>query len=383
MTGPRIAIDHSAGFNQGAGIGRYARNLVPELVREMPGASFTLWYAPEPGRGAVFAEQAMAPFEGLARVKVRSCRFDRRRIDQLWFRARAPLPIELWTGRNDLVYSPDFTAPPSLRTPNIITIHDIAFSIVPERAPAGLRNYLTSVVPRAARNAAAIVAVSETTKRDIVERLRIPADRVTVVPNAAGERFFAAEPLTEVERKRLGLPQRYFLTVGTLEPRKNHQTLFAALRMLSGHLAIPLVVAGRVGWCADGIIASSKELEREGMVIRLDYVDDSLLPGLYACAEALIYPSWYEGFGLPVLEGMASGTRVIASDIPAHREISDGTVEFIDPGDVASIAAALESAANNPDDEFSRSRRVARARFYSWSESAKTLARLVEKVGAA
>lgn len=371
-------VDSSAGFNQGAGIGRYARGIVPAMVGALPETSFVFWYAPN--GGAAFRDVAMLPFNGPERVSVKRCRASRRRMDQLWFRARMPVPIELWTGRHDLVYSPDFTAPPSLRSPSVITIHDLAFMIVPERSPPGLRSFLTAVVPTAARQAAAIMAVSETTKHDIVERLGIDPDRIHVAPNAADDHFFNASPLDPATRSKLGIPDRYFLTVGTLEPRKNHETLFNAIRAMPASGAIPLVVAGAVGWSADSIVEAGQQLQREGKVVILDYVDEHRLPGLYAGAEALLYPSWYEGFGLPVLEGMAAGVRVIASDVPAHREVGGDEIFYVDPGDVEVVAAAMRDALETPDDPSARARRITRARHYSWERSGHRLAEVLTGV---
>jgi glycosyltransferase involved in cell wall biosynthesis len=372
----RIAIDQSAGFNQGAGIGRYARHLVPALVGELSDARFTLWYAPDDG--ARFAAQATGPLARAEDVRVRHTRIPRRRMDQLWFRLRAPLPIELWTGRQDVVYSPDFTAPPAIRTPRIVTIHDLAFEIVPERAPKGLRDYLSAAVPRAVREAAAVVAVSETTRDDLVERLGIDPDRVTIVPNAADARFFAATPLDEATRTRLGLPEQYLLTVGTIEPRKNHLTLFEALDRLSSSVRVPLVVAGRVGWSADEVVAAAEACRARGTVILLDYLADELLPGVYAGAAALVYPSWYEGFGLPVVEGLATGVPVVASDVPAHREVGGDQVVYAPPGDADALAIAIESALTAP--QGTASARRARAARYSWQGSGKTLAGLIDEV---
>jgi glycosyltransferase involved in cell wall biosynthesis len=374
----RIAIDQSAGFNQGAGIGRYARNLVPALVASLPDSQFTLWYAPD--GTPRFADESVAPFNGEPRVRVRRTRFPRRRMDQLWFRLRAPIPIEIWAGWQDLVYSPDFTAPPAIRTPRIVTIHDLAFEIVPERAPRALRAYLSAVVPRAVSEAAAVVAVSETTRRDLIERYRLDPAKVTVVPNAADARFFAAAPLSSDVRSRLGLPERYLLTVGTLEPRKNHLTLFKALDHIAPSARLPLVVAGRVGWSADEIVAAARDRQARGQVILLDYLADEFLPGLYAGATALIYPSWYEGFGLPVLEGLAAGTTVIASDAPAHREIGGSQVHYCSPADPEALAGAIALAIASEPDEATVVARRTRAARYSWERSGRILAGLFNEV---
>lgn len=379
----RIAIDDSAAFNQGAGIGRYARNLVPAMLRELPDAKTTILYAPEPSIGSRFAQETAAMFSPYQKIRIRRLPLDRRRMDQLWFRARLPIPIEVWTGIRDLIYSPDFTAPPSLRAPTIVTVHDLAFEIVPERAPESLRRFLSAVVPRQINRAAAIVAVSKTTKNDLESRYGIQQGRVVVIPNAADERFFSAPPLSAEARRRLALPDQFLLVVGTIEPRKNHLNLFAAIERLPQHACQPLVVAGRIGWDAHEIIAKAEALQRAGRVILLDHVDDNVLPSLYASASAVVYPSWYEGFGLPVLEALASGTPVIASDIPAHREVAHNLATFVDPGDVDDLADVIRNALESRDEQPGLSeQRRARARSYSWERSGQMLANLFREVAA-
>ena len=377
----RIAVDYSAAFNQGAGIGRYARNLVPAATGRMQDTAFSLFYAPEPDVGARYANEATERFGTPGQVAIKRAPFDRRRADQIWFRARMPLPIEIWVGSNNLVYSPDFTAPPSLRSPSIVTVHDLAFEIVPERAPDSLRRYLSAVVPRQIKKSAAIVAVSESTKHDLVRFFGVSPNRVTVIPNAADDRFFSAVPLTPVQRQSLGLPDRFLFCVGTIEPRKNHLTLFDALESIAVHQLLPLVIAGRIGWNSDGIMERAQALQRAGRVILLDYVDDRLLPRLYASAAAVVYPSWYEGFGLPVLEGLAAGRPVIASDVPAHREVAGDEAQLVTPGNAESIAKAIIDVHDTDEPTAAEiERRRWQARRYSWESSGAMLAQLFREV---
>lgn len=371
----RIAIDDSAAFNQGAGIGRYARNLVPAATQLLADSDVTLWYAPVRPGSAEFTEATLAAFAGQRGPRVRRGPLSRRRMDQLWFRARLPVPFRLLAGGADLVYSPDFTAPPDLGMPRIVTVHDLAFLIRPEYAPGPLRHYLSSVVPSQVEQAARVIAVSQTTANDLQERLDVDPTRIIVVPNGVDDRFFAAQPIESNARVALGLPSDYLLMVGTLEPRKNHLTLFAALDCLPMGSRLPLVVAGRKGWEYEPILRAAEPLRESGRVVMLDYVPDALLPSLYAGASAVIYPSWYEGFGLPVLEALATGVPVVASDVPALREVGGDSVFFAAPSSAEAIAGAIERAlASDQRHDSMVQQRQMRARQFRWSTSGAILA---------
>src|SRR5690349_17440237 len=130
----------------------------------------------------------------------------------------------------------------------MITVHDVAFELIPDAYPPGLLSYLRTVVPRNARRADLVAVVSRTTRIDVVERYNLSADRVVVIPNAADDRFFGAQPLSAERRRELGVPDDYLLTVGTIEPRKNYRTLLAAQRRAFGTTGRPLIVVGRAGW---------------------------------------------------------------------------------------------------------------------------------------
>jgi len=378
--GPRVLVEDSAAFDQGAGIGRYARNVVPAAAVCLPGAAFSLVYAAAGSGPAPFAEEVLAAFPPSVEVRVRRVPVGRRRLDQLWYRARVPVPVQLIGGRADVVYSPDFTVPPAGRTPRLPTIHDLAYLACPERVPPRLRQYLAGVVPRQVAGAARVLTVSETTRRDLVERLGVAEERIVVVANGVDERFFVAAPLSVGERQTLGVPAAYLLTVGTVEPRKNLATLFAALGQI-GSEAPPLVVAGPRGWGAEAILGGAAGLIAAGRVVVLDRVAEAVLPGLYAGAEAVVYPSWYEGFGLPVLEALAAGVPTVASTAPALQEVAGDLASYAPPDDpealAAAIAAALGSAART---EAARAARRRRARCYAWERAGAALAAVIREV---
>lgn len=376
---PRLLIDLSAAFNQGAGIGRYARNLVgaaaPELSREFELAG---WYAPDPATEHRFRDLASRSLGELAGAAHRSP-LSRRRIDQLWFRMPLGITARLLVPRAAVVYSPDFTAPPILDAETIVTVHDLAFLKTPEHCPEPLRRYLTMVVPTQLERARRVAVVSEATRHDVIETYRIDERLVTVIPNAADDRFFDAAALSEDARTAHGVPERYLLTVGTLEPRKNYPTIFAAMERIYAETRIPLVVVGRDGWANAEIRRTMTGLVARGMVIDVTNANDDLLPGLYGGAAAVIQLSWYEGFGIPVIEALAAGAPVVASDIPAHREVAGGAATLVPPGDLdAVVAATLETLTGHAMHDPGLARRAARR--FSWDRSGTMLAELLREV---
>jgi glycosyltransferase involved in cell wall biosynthesis len=300
----------------------------------------------------------------------------RRRADLLFFRAKLPVDIRWLAGRADVLYSPDFTAPPARATPRIVTIHDLAFLTHPEWAPAPLRRYLSQVVPEQVRRANAIAVVSAATRQDVLERLDVSPDRVHLVHNGVEDRFFSRQPLSSSERNALSLPEAYLLMVGTLEPRKNHLNVFRALDHLPSSLHLPLVVAGKRGWNDEPILAAAAPMVDAKRVALLDYVPEHLLPSLYTGASAVIYPSWTEGFGLPVLEALAAGVPVVTSTAPALREVGGDQVVYAEAGSPESIANAIQTALVADNDGL-RNQRQVQARRFSWNHSGAQLAELL------
>ena len=253
-------------------------------------------------------------------------------------------------GRFDLYHEPNFV-PVRTHLPTVVTVHDLSVLLHPEWHPADRVRFHERHFRRGLADAAHVVVVSESVRRELIEFLGVAPERVTAVHNGIGENY-RPQPAASVAamRSRLGLPPRYLLAVGTIEPRKNIGTLLRAFADLPPGLRekCPLVLAGGWGWKSE----PERELVRTlpgGGVIHLGYVADDDLPALYAGAAALFYPSFYEGFGLPPVEMLACGGAVVASTAAAVREVVGRHAVLIDPHDLAGWRDALKRTVTEPD----------------------------------
>ncbi len=365
----RIGIDYTAAVQQRAGIGRYTRNLVRALAAIDRENEYVLFAAV--GRGRPVDEDWPSNF------RVRSVPLSDRTMAILWHRLRVPLPIEAFIGPVDLFYSPDFVLPPT-RARTVLTVHDLSFVRMPECADPNLRAYLNKAVPRSVHRADLVLADSQNTKRDLVELLGVNPQQIEVIYPGVEERFRPIEDqaLLENVRRRYDLPARFILGLGTLEPRKNFPRLIEAFASLQvGKFAsLHLVIAGRPGWLYEGIFAAVERLGLEGKVAFPGFIADEDLPALYNLAELFVFPSLYEGFGLPPLEAMACGVPVVASNSSSLPEVVGEAALTVDPMDVKGLAEAMGRLL---DDGALRKRMIERglerARTFTWEGAARKL----------
>ena len=377
-----MAIDVTAGINQGAGVGRATRETVSALAARPDRLDLRLFFTREDTAVAAAGARWLADLTaGYPHVRARRLPLSPRWTARLWLRLRLPLPVEAVTGPVDLVLAPDFVAPPAARARTIVTIHDLSYLAMPQYADPGLRRYLTAAVPRSLRRAAHVVAVSAATRQDAIRYLGLPPARVSVVYNGVDAAFRRLPPPDlAAARARLDLPERFILTVGTLEPRKNHLGLLRAFARLHAELPdVPLLIAGRRGWLDQPIFDMVEQLGLQAAVRFLGGVPDADLPALYSAAAVVAYPSWYEGFGLPPLEAMACGTPVVTSTAAALREVCGDAALFADPADDCALAEALRRALSDETLRAQMAERGSRqAAGFTWE---RTAAGLVEVFG--
>jgi len=257
-------------------------------------------------------------------------------------------PIELARRRSHLLHALAYVLPLAWSGPSVVTVYDLSFWRTPERFPAAQRLYLSTLTSLSVRRAARVIAISASTKRDVVELLGVPAERVRVVHLAIEEEF---RPVTDTAaladlRRRRGLPEHMILYVGTLEPRKNLVTLLEAYARCRdeaspGSPLPPLVLAGGKGWGYEAIFAAVERLGLGEAVLFPGFVPHGELPLWYSAADVFVYPSLYEGFGLPVLEALACGTPVITSNVSSLPEVAGEAGLLVDPTDAVALAEAL------------------------------------------
>ncbi|MBI3241210.1 MAG: glycosyltransferase family 4 protein [Chloroflexi bacterium] len=363
----RIGIEVTAAARQGGGIGRYVRELLKALAQRDSENQYRLFFAsPNP------VPHPLPPLP--SNFSIRHLPFHDIWLARLWHRAQLPAPVDLITGPIDIYHAPDFTLPPT-RVSSLLTIHDLSFARDPESAAPGLRAYLNTVVPRSVRRASHIIAVSQTTKNDLIELYNTPANKITVVYEGV-DSIFKPTPSPAI-RAKYGLGDKPFIfSVSTLQPRKNFQRLIQAFARLPADFN--LVIAGGKGWLYDDIFAEAEKPAARGRVIFPGFVPDADLPALYTEAALFAYPSLYEGFGLPLLEAMACGTPTVTSNVSCLPEVAGGAAVLVDPYSVESIATGLKEAATTPEPWVRKG--LKRAAGFRWDEAASQLLALYQKL---
>jgi len=277
----------------------------------------------------------------------------------------------------DLFHGTNFDIPLWKRCPAILTIHDLSDFLYPETHEARGVWRARRRLPFMARTATQIVTHSESVRREVIEHLQVSREKVIAIPAAARSVFRPLPPDQTIEtRKRLGVEDEFLLFVGTIEPRKNLIVLLNAYRELlsATELHPQLVIAGKKGWLTDSLFSSLRELGIEERVLFTGYLSDNDLCALYSSCRVFIYPSKYEGFGLPPLEAMACGAPVIASSIPSIREVTGETARLVAPAGSDDLAQAIVTLLR---DENERQRLsvagLKRAQQFSWNRTAQLM----------
>ena len=359
-----IAIDaHSVGARL-AGNESYAINLIESLAQIDSVNRYTLYVTKREavdrfnGRWPNFSVRLTLPHTPLVRI---------------------PLTLSSELRRNPVdVLHVQFTAPPFAPCPVVVSIHDLSFEHLPLTFKRRSRMQLRLTVRQSARKAARILTLSESVRQDIIETYGIAPERVTTIPIAAPAHFRPVTDAGEIQRVRLTykIAGDYILSVGSIQPRKNLTRLVAAYARLRRERAegkLPrLVIVGKQAWLYDETLRAIEEQGIGDLTVLTGYVPDADLPALYSGAVCLVYPSYFEGFGLPPLEAMQCGAPVIAGNRTSLPEVVGEAGLLVDPFDEAAIATAIARLIDDSDLRAElRVKGLKRARVFDWHETAR------------
>ncbi|MGE8317179.1 MAG: glycosyltransferase family 4 protein [Comamonas sp.] len=281
---------------------------------------------------------------------------------------------QLRGNRQSIYHAPNYIVPP-FGGKTVSTVHDLSHILHPQFHPRARVDYLELSLGDSLARTDHVITVSEAVRQEMIERGLMPAERITAILEAADAAFHPHTPqMLEPAMEALGLRAgQYSLFVGTVEPRKNVERLIQAYERLPVDMrrAWPLVVAGGKGWNSEAIHARMARAQAEGWLRYVSFVEQRWLPALYAGARLMAYPSLYEGFGLPIVEAMASGTPVLTSNTSCMPEVAAGAARLVDPLDVEDMAQALaECLGNEAWQAEARAKGLARAAGLSWDRCA-------------
>ncbi len=343
----KLVIDYTPAVRQTAGIGRIIRGQIDALLQNNPGYDLSLFVA-----GTVDDERRAAsplPLNTFPAISERN-------LTRIWHRLNIPFPRIEWLtgGAIDLFHATDFVLPPVTARRKLLTVHDLAFVHYPDAAMPSLQHYLNVVVPRSMRRADHLIADSHHTAQDLQTLWPNLTGKISVVQGAVDHNVFRRVSQTQrlrATRQKYGIDQRPFLLgLSTLQPRKNFTRLIRAFHAARLEAALPhqLVIGGKKGWLFEEIFATVQELGLESEVLFPGFIADGDLPALYSAAEFFVYPSLYEGFGLPILESLACGTPVLTADNSCLPEAGGDGALYVDAESIERIADGIIQLATQP-----------------------------------
>ncbi|MCK9374503.1 MAG: glycosyltransferase family 4 protein [Sulfuricurvum sp.] len=259
----------------------------------------------------------------------------------------------------------------------VTTVYDLSHIRYPQFHPDSRVSYFNSNLQKALEKSVSIVTISEFSAREMVEYYKIDRAKLTIIPPGVSEVFhpYSSEELAPI-RDRYGLPSHYLLSVATLEPRKNFKNLCLAYAALSDELRCsrPLVIVGASGWLTEEIEVLISPLAAQGQIIRLGYIPGDVLPLLYAAADALCYVSFYEGYGMPIAEAIASGIPVLTSDCTSMPEVGGNRAWYANPASIESIYTQMSSMIQSDSSLFPpSSAHLPSPKIHSWDDACRTL----------
>lgn len=373
----RICINASPAVHHIAGLGRYTQELMAALMAVDPDNEYVAFY------NRPTEAQVDPPLDRLPHLTTNLPTKPWRLSALLAHLTRFPQD-RLFPGV-DLFHATDHLLPPLSRVKSVFTVHDLIFRFHPETHKALNRWFLSFMMPRFLQAADAVIAVSECTKRDIVRLYGLDEGKIRVIYEGVNPSFRPVQPeVIKRVRQKHGIQQGYILCVSTIEPRKNLGSLLEAYRALKDQgTENKLVIVGKKGWLYEGFFRRLRELGLEDEVIFPGFVPDEELPAVYSAADLFVFPSLYEGFGLPVLEAMACGAPVITSNTSSLPEVAGEAALLVHPTSIEELAGAMRRVLEKEElREELRAKGPKQAARFSWESAARETLAVYEAVPA-
>jgi glycosyltransferase involved in cell wall biosynthesis len=366
----RVAIDTRKLHD--FGIGTYIRNLLRQLARLDHDSEYVLLcHEPDLGVAAQLGANFRAVLEPSPNYSIRE---------------QIHVPWVLHRERPDVFHAPHYVLPPAAQCRSVVTIHDCIHLMFPQYLPnRAAYLYARGMMWTAVRRSHRILTVSEASKRDIIHFFNVPPEKIVVVYNAIDERFSVAPAAEDIERvrERYQLSHKFVLYAGNIKPHKNLVRVIEAFDTLRqrGFDDLKLLIIGDEISKVPALRRAVHTHKLHKHVRFLGYLPDETLAILYRLAAVFVFPSLYEGFGLPPLEAMASGTPVVTSNVSSLPEVAGGAAVLVDPYDVAAIVSGIERVLTDPELAAElRTRGIARAREFSWERSVARTHELYQEI---
>lgn len=371
----RISIDLEPCTNNRSGIGVYSYNITKNLEKikgiELYGEIFSF----------LGKDKLDENYKELG-IKLKVCKlFPYGVYRRIW----SILPLgynTLLNSHSDIYHFFDYIVPPKIKGKVITTIHDMTYILYPEMVEKKTMERIKKGIGYSVNRADKIITVSESSKKDIIKCLGVDATKIEVVYNGVEYECFSNSYTKEQQCKvksKYNLPDKYILYMGTLEPRKNIESIISAFSILISNDKIysdkiKLVIAGKKGWLYESIFNQVQKLALEDKVIFTDYIEEEDKPLIYHMADMFVFPSIYEGFGIPVVEAMASSVPVITSTSSSLPEVAGDAAILVEPKDIDSMAKAMNKILEDEElRKFMIEKGHAQAKKFNWESSAEKL----------
>lgn len=325
----KIAIDITQSI-YGTGVSVYTKEIVTKLIKNHPNDEFVLF------GGSLRRKNELMRFAKKVGGIPKIYSMPPTLMDFIWNSLHV-LPVEKIIGQVDIIHTSDWTEPPS-KIPKVTTVHDLVAFKYPQTSTSNIRNAHRKKLAWVIRESKKIIAVSESTKSDLISILRVPEEKIIVIPEGVEEKN-VPQPvdIQEMVKRRYKTGDEFIFALSTLEPRKNQQGLIEAYKIVKKtYPNLKLLISGKTGW--------GDQAEPVDGVILPGYIPYSDLPGLYSACLACVHPAFYEGFGLTALQAMACGAAVAVSNISSLPEVVGTAGILFDPNNVQSIASGIIKA---------------------------------------